>query len=336
MKKYLPMTAFLVFALLLLGSFYRLSPVNAQTALPLSVVPARQQLTLDPGESTSIIIKFYNGSDSPVSGFLKVADFIVEDKKGSPIFLEGPTQVSPRFAAADWVSLPYDRMTIASKDKVIVNTKITTPLDAEPGGRYIAIFFEAAPPAVTPSEDVKELAVTPRIAGLVYIRVSGPITEEARLVQFTTPRFSEYGPVPVTTEILNLGSYHIRPKGTIILTNMFGKQVDEAKLEESNIFPDASRIYENKVGQKWMLGKYKANLALSYGEAGKALTGTVFFWVFPWKMVTAVVLAVIIVILLVTITIRRFKRRQEELEARLAEEEKEIEELKEKLEKKSE
>lgn len=338
MKRKLP-TIIFFFSLLLLVPSY----VRAQARSSLTVSPSRQELFVDPGEKTALNIQFFNNSDEPVSGILKVADFVVEDKEGSPTFLETPvvtgtTQISRRFSAASWATLPYDRMTIAAKDKVSINAKIVVPDDARPGGRYIAIYFEAAGKLPEAKGTFREAGspVAHQIAGLVYLRVAGPITEDAYVVQFAAPRFSEYGPVPIITEILNRGDYHIRPEGTITLTNMFGRKVASEKLKEINIFPDASRIFENELGTKWMWGKYKAELATSYGETGKVLTGVTFFWVFPWKVASAVVLGAIIIILLITTFYRRFKHRQEELEARLAEEEKEIEELKEKLEKKSE
>ena len=314
-------------------------PADAQTTLPLTVIPSRQELLVDPGEKTAITIKFLNQGETPVSGLLKAVDFIVENKEGTPTFLEGPprlgeagsTALSPRFAAASWVTLPYDRITIAPKDKVVIQAKITVPNDAQAGGRYLAVYFEPGgiPGKAGGGEKEAAIPVAIRIAGLVYLRVSGPIEESARLVQFTAPKFLEYGPISVTTEILNLGNYHIRPKGTITLTSIFGKNVDRVVLNEENIFPDASRIFESKLGEKWMFGKYKLELAASYGETGKVLTATLFTWVFPWKIISAVILAVIITILIVALLYHRFKKREEKLEEK-------VEELEEKLEEKGE
>lgn len=323
-----------------LGSFLLLSGLKqakAQTTnvLPLSVAPARQEIFVDPGESTAITVKFFNYSDAPVSGPLKVADFIVEDKDGSPTFLEegsavtGLTKISPRFSAASWVALPYDRISIAPKNKVNIQAKINVPTNATPGGKYLAIYFEPGGQVSKATGSLKEAAspVSVRIAGLVYLRVSGPIKEDAYVVKLSMPKFSEYGPVDIATEILNRGDYHIRPRGVISVTNLFGKQIDTAELKEQNIFPDVSRVYENKVGQKWMFGKYKAELTAAYGESGKALTAIAFFWVVPWKLTIVVVLTILILIILFNNFFRKYKKHEEELEEK-------IEKLEEKLEKK--
>jgi hypothetical protein len=138
-SKYYKLFAICLFAYLLICLFAYSRLANAQTNVPLTVAPARQELMIKPGEKSAVIVKFLNQGTEPISGILKVADFIVEDAEGSPTFLEGPTQLSPRFSAASWVELPYDQITIAPKDKVLIQAKITAPADAEAGGRYVAI-----------------------------------------------------------------------------------------------------------------------------------------------------------------------------------------------------
>ncbi len=317
--------------------FSRLNQAKAQTTnvLPMSVAPARQEIFVDPGESTAVTVKFFNYSDAPVSGPLKVADFIVEDKEGSPTFLEesasvtGLTKISPRFSAASWVSLPYNRITVASKNKVNIQAKINVPVSARPGGKYLAIYFEPGGEVSEATGGLKEATspVTVRIAALIYLRVSGPIKEDAYVVKLSMPKFSEYGPVNVSSEILNRGDYHIRPVGNIRITNLFGNEVDKAVLKEQNIFPDTSRIFENRIGQKWMFGKYRAELTAAYGESGKALTAIAFFWVLPWRLTIVAILTILIVIILASTFFRRFKKHEEELEEK-------IEKLEEKLDEK--
>jgi len=309
---------------------------EAQTTTHLIVAPSRQEILVEPGENTAINVKFLNQSDAPISGTIGAVDFVVEDKEGTPTFLEGPaavtglTKISSRFSAASWFELPYDRATIAAKNKILLQAKIHVPANARPGGRYVALYFEpgGTPP---PPEGVPKEASTPisaRIVSLVYIRVAGPIKEDAYVVKFSAPPFSQYGPVMVSTEILNRGDYHITPKGIVKVYNPFGKEIDRQKLDERNIFPDASRVYENKVGTKWMIGKYRLELAASYGETGKGLTATSYFWVVPYKEISAGLLALVIVVLTITLVIRRLRRREQELEEK-------IEELEKKLERKS-
>ncbi|PIY69390.1 hypothetical protein COY90_00925, partial [Candidatus Roizmanbacteria bacterium CG_4_10_14_0_8_um_filter_39_9] len=96
------------------------SSVSAQSVLPLTVGPARQQITINPGEQASFTVRFYNESETPITGLLKVNDFIVQDKDGSPRILDDVSQGTSRFTGSSWITLPYDRMSIAANDKVTV------------------------------------------------------------------------------------------------------------------------------------------------------------------------------------------------------------------------
>ena len=245
--------------------------ISAQSVLPLTVGPARQQITVNPGELAAFSVKFYNDSPTPIFGIVKVADFVVQDKEGSPRIIEDATQASPRFSASAWVTLPYDRMSIPANDKTLVQASLTVPKDARPGGRYIAVYFEpstAVPQAV--NDEAAGQGVSPRIASLLYIRVAGAITESALVNNLFTKSFYEYGPIKVDSEILNRGDYHIRPRGVLSLTDPWGGLVEQAPLKEENIFPDAVRSYENMLGSKWMIGQYKVTLVASYGEKGQS------------------------------------------------------------------
>lgn len=315
---------------LLIGSF---SKASAQSVIPLVVAPARQTLEADPGKTISFAVRFYNTGTEPVSGSFKVADFIVDDNEGNPSFLEGPTFLSNRYAAANWVSLNAEKGTIPGAGMVIVSGKIQIPDNANPGGKYFAVFFE--PETSIPSstdtdakrEEVSTVAI--RIAGLVYLKVSGPISEGASVTKFSAPGFLEYGPVTITTEIKNAGDYHITPKGQITIKNMFGKVVAGQDLEKINVFPGSSRIFTNKLGTKWMIGKFTANLDADYGESGKTLVATVPFWVFPWKVATVIVLGIAIVIIIIMLIAKKVGKKQKKLEKELAEEKSELEKLKE-------
>jgi len=301
-------------------------PAGRQDAVQINIAPARQELVADPGETTAVNVRLYNPTSNPITGNLGVVDFIVERDDGVPTFLE-QNEVSPRFAAAAWVNLPYDKVIIPSKESVTIQAKINIPQAANAGGRYFAIYFEhgRTSPDLSDQED-KDVAVTHRIVSLTYLTITGPVDESALLKELKAPAFLEYGPITATSEITNQGDLHIRPQGTITLTNMFGKIVDQQSLEGKNVFPDASRIYENILAQnqRWLIGKYRIDLSATYGDGGQVIKGTVFTWVFPWKLVTMIILAIVIISLLIVITIRSFRKKEEQLEEK-------IEQLEEKL-----
>jgi hypothetical protein len=310
----------------------------AQTILPLTVYPARQQLEVDPGEKTAVTVNFVNKNDQPISGFFKVVDFVVLDKNGTPTFIENSTQINPKFSAASWFNLYNDRGTIPANEKISIQANINVPVNAKPGGRYVALYFEPTTTNFTPSGKEKEAntGIAPRLASLIYIKVKGPIKEAAWVTRFFTKSFWEFGPIDVETEILNRGDYHISPQGAITLYNFFGNRVDQQKLEEQNIFPDVSKTYKNKIGSRWMLGRYRLDLTGSYGNSGRSLTASLYFWVFPWRLSLIVVLSLVILFIFIRELRKNAYLKQKELEKELEHEREEIEKLKEELKKREE
>jgi hypothetical protein len=313
--------------------------VSAQTTLPLLVYPARQFLELEAGEKTSITVNFVNQGKEPVSGFIKVVDFIVRDNQGTPELIENTFAAPEKYAASSWFKTDFDRVTLpANNEKVTLQAQISIPKNAKPGGKYVAIYFQAQSSQFsTPTGSQYEAGtgISPRLASLIYIKVKGPIKESAFVTKFQPKQsFFEYGPVEIETEILNRGDYHITPKGEITLTNIFGKVVDKSLLKkETNIFPDTVRTFSNNLGKKWMIGKYRASLTATYGEKNTVLTAFSDFWVFPLKVATIIVLTLIIIILLVRHFYISTLVKEKLLEKELEEERKEIEELKKELRK---
>ncbi len=319
------------------GFMVKPEPAAAQDTLPLTVGPARQQIIVNPGEQATFTVRFYNQSDSNMVGLVKVADFVVQDKEGSPRIVDDAALASPKYSGSAWVNLPYDRVSIPAQDKVTVQATLQVPQDAKPGGRYVSVYFE--PVIGTPTALGAESAgtgIAPRIASLLYVRVAGPITESALVSNMFAKSFYEYGPIDVESEILNRGDYHIRPRGVMSMSDTLGGIMDQSPLAEENIFPDAARSYKNTLGTKWMVGRYKITLVASYGEGGKALERSIFVWVFPWKVATVAALFVIILILLTRNMYRRLVVKEATLEEEIKEERAEIEKLREELKKRKE
>lgn len=317
--------AIVVFSLFIGGS------VKAQNAIPLTVGPARQQISLNPGEEAQVAVKFYNQSEMPLSGFVKINDFVVEDDAGTPRIVEDTSQASPKYSASMWMTLPFDRMTIAANDRTIVQATIKVPQDARPGGRYVALYFE---PTTALAEPVTEAgtSITPRIASLLYIRVQGPISENAFISRLFAQSFSEYGPISVTAQITNKGDYHIRPRGIFTLSNFLGT-IEQVNMKESNIFPDALRTFSTSLGSKWMFGKYTINLSAVYGEKLLNTEKNITVWVFPWRATLVVLLSLFILYLIGKSLFKTFIQREASLEEELARERQEIEKLKQELHK---
>lgn len=319
--------AYLSFAYLLIPSETR-----AQAKIPLVVAPARQEVRLNPGESKSLQVRFFNESSAPLSGNVGIVDFIVTGKEGQPVLLDDVNYpISNQYSGSSWVTLPTDKASIAPGDVLRINYKLNVPKDAKPGGRYVAVYFESESQIPQTSINQQISSTSTRIVALLYIRVNGPVMESAYIDLFGVPVFLQFGPVPVNFEVFNKGDYHITPTGQLVLVDWFGKQIDQIIIDQKNVFPDTKRAYEAKLGSTWMFGKYKVNLSAAYGESGKVLISSSDVWIIPVFVILAVALGIGIIILLGIYINKRLTAKQKILETKLEEEISEVEELKNKF-----
>jgi hypothetical protein len=311
----------LSFAFLVLS----LSEARAQNQI-FTAIPPRLEIKAKPGEFVREIIQFRNEGDT--TAYLSIApnDFIVTDTRGTPQFV--PSLVSGRWSAASWIKLAPTSIAVSPKQTVDITLSANIPLDALPGGHYAGVLYQSAgsaPRAGAPNLGAGT-GIQQVVGTLVYLIVEGPVTENALVSLFDVPKFLEFGPVNFTTEILNQSDLHITPKGVITVRNMLGKTTATLPLEERNIFPNASFVYDNTWEAKYLLGRYRADLSASYGSTGQVLQATAYFWVFPVKIALAILLAITIIILIIVLIIK--KKREKNLEE-------EIEKLEEKVEEES-
>ena len=84
---------------------------------------------------------------------------------------------------------------------------------------------------------------------LLLFQVSGDIVEKAVIKEFSTDK--EFYSTPFTvnflTRVENLSNVHIKPRGTIVISNMLGKETSIIRVNEkgSNILPNSIRRFES-------------------------------------------------------------------------------------------
>lgn len=282
----------IVICLSALATYFLLAHTHAQEVNRIiTIVPPSESITVNPGDKKEGTLKVINDSNTPLTFTANTQDFIVTDTKGTPDFVpEGSFE--RQFSAAAWIGVIPGTFTVAPHDKAILHYYLQVPKDARPGGHYAGILYT---PSETLGSKTTGPAVQTQIGTLFSIDVSGPIHEQASITKFLAEHgFYEYGPVNIMTQIKNFGDLHIKPLGTITISDMFGRKLAVIPFDQHNIFPLAARDYINVFGQKWMFGPFTAKFVASYGREGNLpLTASMTFWVFPWKVTVLVVLAII-------------------------------------------
>jgi hypothetical protein len=302
LTKNLTATALFLLALVLGLHFTR--QANAQTTRGFVVSPPTIQFELEPGARAEKVIKVTNNSAEATEFVVNIQDFIVTDSKGTPELLPEGVLPDNKYAASTWATVLPDRFTIQPGQSKTTTLYLQVPGDARPGGKYVSVAFRPQTAGMPESSGAKINTV---IGALVYLTVEGDITEKAQITQFSAPNFSEYGPIPFKTEVLNLGDLHINPKASVEVKDMLGRKVYSYALDNINIFPGTSRVYQNSWETKWLFGRFTASITGYYGQSNLPLTAIASFWVIPYKLITAILLAVAIV---VTITFYLKKRNE--------------------------
>lgn len=306
-------------------SSYFLTPspsALAQTST-ITAIPPRLEISAKPGDVITKELKVVNGSNSLQYYTIVVDDFIVSDKVGTPIPVT--TTTSGRWSLKNWLKTP-DIVPVDAKSTQTVKLTLNIPANAYPGGHYAMVTYQLSN---TKPGDLKTTGsgISQRTGTLLYVTIAGDLKENAQIVLFSTPKFNEFGPIKFDGNVSNSSDTHISPKGEIIIKNFLGQTVTQIPVDTGNIFPDTSRDFSANWATRWGYGRYSATLNLVFGTAGTILTSTIFFWLFPIRLVIYILTVIISVLLIFILLGKKNKHHQEQLEAEVKELKKEIEAL---------
>jgi hypothetical protein len=261
----------------------------------LEISPPVIELSADPGQTVTATIRVRNVTKGELIAKGKADDFGAgTDESGQPKLLLDETGAT-RYSLKYWVSAVPD-LRLAPQELKATTVNIAVPANAEPGGHFGVVRFTAVPPDLQGTG----VALSASVGTLILLRVSGSITEKLSMAEFSSwqnlgqgsaknTNFFEHGPVGFVVRLANDGSVHEKPKGSIDITNVFGKKVASVAVNDKggNVLPDSKRRFEQTLDKKQLFGYYTANLALTYA-ADKKLAGKIGFWVIPWKLVLLV------------------------------------------------
>ncbi len=275
------------------------SAVWAQNAgQGLEISPPLLDLKADPGQTITTQIKVRNVTKDTLIVKPQFEDFVASGEDGQPKILLDSNEKSP-YSIKDWLSTSGS-LTLASQERVNVTVTIVVPKDAGPGGHYGVVRFTGTPPELEGSG----VSLSASVGTLILVRVSGDIKQSAKVVELSTGRngkrgsFFEYGPIDITARVQNTGNIHLQPKGTLQVTNMFGKNVFVGQLNQDsrNVLPGSIRKFQSKLDKKLMFGRYTIRADFVYGTDNQMATAQTTFWVIPYKLIAIIVLVIALIV----------------------------------------
>lgn len=300
------MGVFFSLALILQVVLAQNAPMKGQGV---TISPYLNELDVNPGDVKNLHIQLSNPTDSLVELYPKVMNFRASGEGGDPNFYPA-TDENRGYSMAHWIVFEQTKIAILPNQIVDFDYTIKIPEDAEPGGHYGVMFFSTEPPKI--EEKTSAVAIASMTGSLILVRVSGNTQEEGFLEEFSVARkFYWKTPVNFALKIKNSGNVHFRPKGEIVLRNIFGNEAGKTIINSKlgNVLPDSTRKFEESFNsEKILIGPFSANLRVIYGESEKTLAGKVEFWIVPWWSV--LILGLILLLILIFIIRKIFKKRK--------------------------
>lgn len=297
------------------------APANAATTTgsgqALEIAPPVLNIRADPGEVVKTKISLRDVSTSPLVVRNQINDFVAAGEDGTPkLLLDANKDASP-YSLKDWVQ-PLAELTIQPKEVNQLPVTIRVPKNAAPGGYYAVIRFTATPPGL----DTTGVSLSASLGTLILLRVNGDAKEKVEVEQFSATKngeknwLFESAPITFLTRLKNSGNLHQQPTGQVAIKDMFGNSVANVNvnLNRNNILPGSIRKFEQPldssvIGDKFLFGRYTADLKLTYGSKGESLVSTTSFWVIPYRLIGFAIILIIIAFVLIRIGLRRYNER---------------------------
>ena len=267
----------------ILYSLFVIRPAGA-----VSITPLTFDITADPGQVVSNRITMFNTEPFPVGFTIEAEDFTAIGESGGVAIADN---VPLELSAKNWLEFSPRSVVIEPGDSADVAFTLRVPLDADAGGKYTSIQVSSVPGGVPGGS-----AIAQKIASLLLIRVTGLVKEDLAVSSFEAPSFLENGPVLLTLRLQNNGTVHLRPAGFVFLQNWQGNEVHRIELPQERVIPKTVRAINLAWDEKWLFGKYTANLAGVYGSANEPISGSASFWVVPWKIAGLAALALLVIL----------------------------------------
>ena len=219
---------------------------HAQEATSLSVTPPLFQISAEPGQVWQSSIKVINTNDFPLTVYAQPVNFEAEGENGRGRFLPILEQETSGQTLAEWITVTDAPIVIEPESSKEVPFIVNLPETVPPGGHFAAIFIGTRPPAEADSMAVRTAQV---VSSLFFLTVSGDVIERGSIREFSV--VDSFTEVPSSNFVLrfqNEGNVHVRPRGSITIYNMWGKERGVIPINQhsnfGNVLPSSIRKFE--------------------------------------------------------------------------------------------
>lgn len=281
-------------ALLVTALPFRTSAQTTEGAISLGVSPQILDLTANPGESSTNTFRLTNASPDSVDIQTTPKNFTPRGEEGAvDLTVEDTT-----FSIAEWITVSPERTAIEPGNTQDFTVNITVPLDAEPGSHFGSVVFQTIPP----EQDGSAALVSQEIAPVILVKIAGDTVEAAEIAEFRTAKssYSNENTIELLARIENTGNVHFKPKGKIVIKNMWGSEVANIDLDQRNVLPGSIRqIPSDWNPEGFQLGRYSATLTVVFGDSDEIRVAETSFVIFPYQTILPIVIGIALMLFIV-------------------------------------
>src|SRR3989344_4011955 len=191
--------------------FADISVAGASVAPSLAIFPDKFEWALSRGEVRKSQIRIVNTSDVAMPVHLRLVRWDAEDEIGGMNFFE--TREDASFDITQWVKFAENDIILKSGEARDIAFTVSVPANAEPGGKYGAVFVEPVVPEIY--FEGGETRVLPRIAILFLLDIPVANLEEQTSQPLTVAEFSVEGRSSLLSEIASRFASLFYAPGTV-------------------------------------------------------------------------------------------------------------------------
>jgi hypothetical protein len=280
----------------------------------LSISPLHNQLTLDPGQSTTIKVSVKNITRNDVVAKAYVNDFRSDNNTGNPVIITDPNK-QLQTSIKKFVH-PAD-IPLAVGEKKEITVPVTIPAGATPGAYYGIIRYRAIPVgSQAPKEG--EVSLSASVGTIVLIQVKGDLKERAQLSALKIYNNDKSGtiffkkPNKAGVEVANLGNSFLQPFGKVTVSDMSGKEVYSYEVNNNqpraNVLPGSKRIFIDPIKNINKPGRYTVNASIAIGNGSDVLVSQKTIWYLTGGFLVAIIAILAILIALTLFAYRQYRK----------------------------
>jgi hypothetical protein len=267
----------------------------------LRISPAVVDNALDPGTEFELNLRLTNLTEGPLA--VRSAS---RELGGDQDLTQAQRQA---FNASDWFEIAESEFILVGGETRDIEVQVSVPEDAEPGGHYATLDFEAfRAEASTPGATT----INARVNASIYLTILGDIREDIEFVgpvQTETFRTDAF-PTEFEFELRNAGNVHTQPRGELVVRDIFGRVTQRIDIDQAGVLlPGSTRLYDELDWEQGLTaGMFNVTATLEVGPSATIIESEpTQFYLVPLVLIVPLV-ALALLALAVVLVVRKRRR----------------------------